>query len=553
MEHLRSKVLLAVLALAVAFGTASVAMAQVVYQVTTTPTFVINTGRAEVMGNVRITNTNGVATISGTIEYLFQGVGCDLTTTTAINLVKTGAYNIAGVVIASTTNTTAGCVVAVTVPLIGATAAGDYLELQGVRGRVDIFSGGISSVGVNIFASLSATPSNSSLFTVPNAGVVGITNVGLEVVSVVAGSVLQCLGGPANSTITVREGFNGAFVQHLAVVAPATVAPVNFRPAFGAAAPGNTQVRFVTAGAPATMTLTWPATVTGSIGALVAGVSGSALLRQTTATATSQTYEYACGDQAVCDVSQESFAVTAVLTVGATTPAGSATIQTRLFPDLITGDATTVTSALGAAGIARPRFNDPLRPTPATVFATNALCRTNLLWPFVVQDVFPPLPATAAANRFITGFALANTGRDNPAFVSGATDFGALAPPAGTCTWYAFRQFPTPPGTGTADAGPAPAVLSITRGPITAGDTDILLASDVVGTANLPWLGYMITTCNFQFGHGFAFVAHNPTGTAFTVSHGYLALIIPDPVVNAGRRGSDSSFSAAQGGEGLNE
>jgi hypothetical protein len=40
------------------------------------------------------------------------------------------------------------------------------------------------------------------------------------------------------------------------------------------------------------------------------------------------------------------------------------------------------------------------------------------------------------------------------------------------------------------------------------------------------FLGYVIAVCNFQYGHGFAFVSD--VG-ARNLAMGYLALVIPDP------------------------
>ena len=55
------------------------------------------------------------------------------------------------------------------------------------------------------------------------------------------------------------------------------------------------------------------------------------------------------------------------------------------------------------------------------------------------------------------------------------------------------------------------------------------------GTTQWPGLaGYIIAICNFQYGHGFAYITDNfgigPANTA----QGYLALIIPDPKILGG-------------------
>lgn len=565
MEQMRTKVLLALLALAVALGSASLAQAQVTYTVTTVPTFVINTGRAEVMGSVRITAVNnaaGAATIASTIQYTFQSIGCDIAASTAGNLLTSADF--AAAAVQTTTNTSAGCVVSVTVPAaVVVVNSSSFVEMRNMRGRIDLL-GGITNVGQNIYASLSATPANSSLFTVPNQGVVGITAVGLEFVSATTGTVLQCLGAASTQpALSYREGFNGAFVQHVITARP-TAVPANIRPV--AAAVNNTQVRLVVTGLPTGVTLTWPSNVEGNLAAaFAAGVSGSRMERTTTSTATSQTYEYACGDQAVCDLNQETFNYTAAnpnagsggagtaaitLTATATSAFGTATVQIRLFPDLITGDATSITSAVAAAGVARPRFNDPLRPSPAATLAINAPCRTSLLWPFVPSRYPQGSTSTGAAQpgSFDTGLVVADTGFDNPAFVQGTTDFGANAPPAGSCRWYAFQQLSThDASTGASGTGTPTSPTAVTRGPIKAGDSDVILATAVVGTS--AWQGYMITVCDFQFAHGFAFVFQNAltAGQLPVSSQGYLPLVIPDPVVRGGRVANDPSCIGAAG------
>lgn len=535
--ELRKGRILVLLALCALMLGVSAAQAQVTYQITSTPTFVINTGRAEVVGSVRITAINTGPTIASTIQFLYQGVSCDNDTTSGITLTTgspagpgTGAFSGAGVTTFSAagavTNTSAGCVVAVTVLGGVAVAPGDYIEIGGVRGRID-FLGGITNVGQNVFASLNATPSNSSLFTAPSTVVVGTTAVGLEVVSVTATSTLQCVPAAATPpSITVREGYNGAFVQH--DIGPgAQAVPLNFRTNFGGNE--NTQVRLVLSGVPSGVTITWPTTVDSSLGVYSdAGDTGSALViaaGQSNPTSSAITYEYVCGNQGSCDLSQETFVITPTsVTVTPTAAFGTGTIQARLFPDLITGDATAITSAPAATTAPRPRFNDPLRPTPAAAFVTNSSCRTSLLFPWLVNIA-----------NFDSGVAIANTSLD---------PFTALGAPAttaqsGTCTLTGWRN---------TDA----VSVSFTSGSIAAGTTFTLVLSDPANAVFNGFAGYVIAVCNFQYAHGFAFLVENPA--APRVAEGYVALVIPDPVLNAGRRARTAgSGLIAQEGEGLNQ
>lgn len=507
---------------------ASTASAQVTYQVTTTPTFVINTGRTEALGNIRTTAQNTTTTIASTIQYLFQGISCDNDETSGMVLNSSGALAAAAFATpVAVVNGSAGCVVSVTVAGGIAVTAGDFVEIQGVRGRID-FLGGITNVGQNINGSLSATPSNSSLFTVPNVGVVGITAVGLEFTSVTLGQVLQCVGTASTQPVLrFKEGFNGAFVQHAPTVLGSTI-PFANRPTFGAN--GNTQIRIVISNLPSGVTLSWPATTeaTNNTGftATTQG-AGSRLERLTTATATSQTYEYAAGDQSQADLITETFVISPTLTATATAAFGTGTVQIRLFPDLLaTGEATSITSAPfpGTANISSVtvvRFNDPFRPDPGAGFASNAPCRTNLLFPFVANIA-----------GFDTGIAISNTSAD---------PYGT-APQSGDCRLFGWEA------TTGAAVGATPPFATLTA--VASGATASILLS---GTDFAGGSGYVIAICDFQFAHGFAFITDNFGVGAPNTAQGYLALIIPDPPLNVGRIANDSSGGTANSGENLGQ
>ncbi len=584
MESRKTSYLVPLLALCALLLSAGLAQAQVTYQLTSTPTFVINTGRAEVLGNVRITALNAGPRVASTVQVLYQGVACDNTpfipsptvpTTTGVvaapasaatlaatgmTIFVSGAYTTANVRFSQTTpvaNTSAGCVVSIVVDGgAGVTnptpTALDFIELGGVRGRVD-FLGGITNVGQNVFASMNATPSNSSLFTAPTTLVVGTTGVGLNVLGVTPGAALICLTTFTNPIIAIQEGFNGAFVHHIIGTSTGSGAtlvtgglPANPRPLF--AGINNTQVRFVVSGLPTGLTLAWPTAVPANAMAPYApttAMAGSRLVRLTTSTATSQTYEYQCGDQALCDVTQESFTLVPVVSVNIPTlQFGSATIQVRLFPDLIPGDATLLTDGPFvdfASGVSRPRFNDPLRPTPAATLIVSGPCATNLLYPFVANVV-----------GFDSGIAIANTSRDpfGPLLSAAA----ATLAQAGTCTVTGW------PANGVG----LPAVSFTTRS-IPAGDTFSTTLSSGDNPVFNGFVGYIIARCNFQYGHGFAFIQDGFGLAAPRIAEGYVALVIPDPVVIAatfaagattpGRRPQTAGPAAGHGipneGEGL--
>jgi len=335
--------------------------AQVAYQLTSTPTFVIDTGRSEVLGEFRITATTTGPSIASTIEVFFQSVACDNDTTSGMSLTATGVFS--GVAsISSVNNAPVGCMVAFTVPGGLSPAAGkDYIELDGVRGRIDL--SGIGDGG-NVTAIVSASPSTSTLFTAPNAGVVGTVEPGL---SVSASALNVAQGTSGNPTVTIIEGFNAAFVQNVTTITYGSPPPSNPRPLDGANA--NTQVRIVVSGLPSGVTIKWPATVNSSLGAYVPATSGSQLQLLAGATSTTATYEYACGNQGgSCDIIDESFAISPTVTAGNAAGLGTATVQATLFPNAGDTGTTSTTPPLPMQG--KPRFVQKNLPSPPAPFLT---------------------------------------------------------------------------------------------------------------------------------------------------------------------------------------
>jgi len=134
-----------------------------------------------------------------------------------------------------------------------------------------------------------------------------------------------------------------------------------------------------------------------------------------------------------------------------------------------------------------PRFVDTGSAKP---FFRIFQCRTNLLFPFVTNQA-----------GFDTGLAISNTSQD---------PFGT-APQAGTCDLNFY-------------GANAPSV--ITTSSIAGGSVYTTLAS----SAAPNFQGYVIAVCNFQYGHGFAFVSDLG---ARNLAMGYLALVMPDPARNS--------------------
>ena len=505
----------ALLGLCVLAGVAT-ATAQVTYQITSVPTFVIQTGDSEVLGSVRLTATNTGPTVASTIEFFFPGVSCDNDFSSGMAFNNSGVYATAGNVAptpdqhGAVVNTPGGCTVSITVksgltPSIAVPP--DHIELGGVRARMELTS---VPLGGNVNCSLFAAPSNSSLFTAPSTVVVASPQVGL-VATISPGLALLCIGEETDGVVTLTEGYNGAFVQHTTTAALSSAPPANARPRFGAS--NNTEFFIVVGPVPAGVTLSFPNTVDGTVGTFTAGTGGdevqllpqnSGTITGPTTTNTTITYEYACGNQALCDTTLESFAIDVEIGVTQTSAIGTVVAQAEMAPrESVPNPLFTASPNFGSSGILTvpsPRFSDPLQPVPPATLANIAPCTTTILFPWVVSNVA----------QFDTGISIANTSVDPfTPIVETPTP-----PEHGTCTLTGF-----PKGEGTP--------ISWTSSDVSAGDTLTLVLSNSVFNG---LEGYLIARCNFQYGHGFAFVTNNfGTGMPPTVGQGYIGLIIPDP------------------------
>jgi hypothetical protein len=138
--------------------------------------------------------------------------------------------------------------------------------------------------------------------------------------------------------------------------------------------------------------------------------------------------------------------------------------------------------AVTSTSLPIPRFADVSDQDNAF---TVSVCQTNILFPFVTNML-----------GFDTGLAIANT----------STDPFGTTPQTGTCTLSFYGE-----------NKPA----NITTGVVDSNKIYTALASAVAPN----FQGYVIAQCNFQYGHGFAFISDFG---ARNLAMGYLALIIDD-------------------------
>jgi len=213
----------------------------------------------------------------------------------------------------------------------------------------------------------------------------------------------------------------------------------------------------------------------------------------------------------------DSFSVPVTITY-TYTPPSTPNVGTILVSATYAPTSAEVTALNPSFGI--PRFADTSVLTP---IVTIAACQTDLLFTFMTNQA-----------GFDTGFEIANTSTD---------PFGTAAQ-NGTCTlnWYG-----TGPAAGTATTTPS----------VASGNYYV----NLVSSAAAGFQGYMIAVCNFQFGHGFAFISDGYGQPGRGLSQGYLASVIPTPGVTpsstcgtgAVRCAADAHFAVSGAGEGLNQ
>jgi len=203
--------------------------------------------------------------------------------------------------------------------------------------------------------------------------------------------------------------------------------------------------------------------------------------------------------------------------------------------------------------------DDPGAKTAFGIYETFARCVCYLLYPYVAY--IPPVSTTNTG--WNTGVTVSNTTDDSGALAAsmgapdqaGAIQFwlydfrlGNLLSSATTTVLNAGIVYPDPGHTPPpGNNGPAtdPIATSPTFGaPIYyAGQTLKVLVSQIIGSSTAAaakmaansvtdFAGYIIAKANFQFCHGFAFIAD---GGFSTIAQGYTANVMPDPSVKGGR------------------
>ncbi len=338
------------------------------------------------------------------------------------------------------------------------------------------------------------------------------------------GAVSSGVAAPRGAfTITLTEGFATAFKQQGGGAVTAVPGTVNntesgLIPATSVGIGGagqadtNTRLRVVFTNIGTGATILLPTQVNEVVNGVTVGtlnlVSGASSTTGTnsnlsaTGGVATATYDVALSQPSAIDTFAIPVSLSFVANPTGNSPALGVTTVGASFAPISTATAATTGPI--------PRFADT--STTTNSFAINA-CATNLLFPFMTNIA-----------GFDTGLAISNTSTD---------PFGTAAQ-TGTCKMNFY-------GSG------APATAPAATAAVPSGTSYTTLLSSVAP----GFQGYMIATCQFQYGHGFAFITDGFGGPGRGLSQGYLALIIPDTTITGGRTATALGLGGAQSGEEL--
>ncbi len=438
---------------------------------------------------------------------------------------------------------------------------GDFIRIEGVRGRIDASGSGLTP-GTNFYAQLQSINDPAANQFAPETVRVATSFDGMNI-KVSPMSLLLCFAptgltptGAYTNYIKITEGFARAFVDADSKndgspdasdrvdsggqVAPQVYVTNGSTTSAGTATylggPTNsTQFWVVLDSIPDSVSaVTWEASVTeANTGAKLVLVSSTG----PTAGVASAVYSFEAVNQTgASDLYIETFTLVPKLTLAlGKTSTGVVNAAVTLYPSVDALSALQQPSCTPA----KPRFlymfesddialgnppHDPSKP-----YAIVIRCNCYLLFTYVTAD-----------STWDTGIAVANTTGDKEVF--GTT---AEAPDQiGKITFFFYDKAKGYVGSYT------------TPNEVLSGASFVqVLSAMLPGVTPTPltsFNGYVIAEAKFQFCHALAFIADTHFGF---VAHGYLANIIPDPAIKAGKRSATDAgdiITLLPAGEGLN-
>jgi hypothetical protein len=521
-------------------GFAGASYGAVRWDVLPSPTEVINTGRSEVLGGVNLvvfstgvtgTSTGGDAQIG--LIYS-NGIQIDNRTTTGIKLAFSSNFisgdllpSIVSVQNLSITGRCSGFIT-INIPAGLTVQANDFLRVEGVRGRIDLSDGAVAGTDLYLQFQSINDPAANTFF--PETVRVAKSLPGM-VVDVKDANVLLCFpplgvvpgANSPNYYIKVTEGFVRAFVSDDGNIFnrvdsgnPFLSPPV--LPGLLGSPTNPTEFRFVLNSIPASVAdVTWPPTSStyssGGFTSMLVLVPDSDTFTGGIAEAT---YIYVTQNQTnMSDINLETFTVNPALTISTTnqTDTGTVLAAAALYP---------FASSPGSCDA--PRTTNFVQPRFATLYqssnnvsSTSKTSTTFDLYATIIRcNCFLLFTYVTKVPGWNTGIVVANTTGD-------AEVFGIYGAPKqlGPISFYFYDKTAGYVGATTTTA---------TYGP---GTSFVALLSEILPTTVTSFSGYVIAKAQFQFCHGFAFIADGNFGT---IAQGYLANVIPDPAIKGGSR-----------------
>jgi len=523
-------------------GFAGASYGAVRFDVVPSPTEVINTGRAEVLGSANLvvfsTGLTGTATGGDAqIGIIFSnGVQIENNTNGGIKLTFSSNFqngtSIPTIVSVQNLSITGRCsgFITINIPAGRTVQANDYIRVEGVRARIDLSDGAVA--GTDLYAQLQSIndPAANTFF--PETVRVAKSLPGLKV-DVKDANVLLCFpplgvvpgANAPDYYIAITEGFVRAFVSadgnifnRVDTGNPNLQSPLTpVVPGLLGAPTNSTQVRVVLNSIPASISsVTWPSTsTTHSFGGWSSWLvlTGTPTFSGGLATAT---YTFVTQNQTnMSDIQLETYYISPLLNVSATnqTDTGTVLAAAALYPFAGSAggcDAPKTSSFLQPAFATLYQSSNNVTSTSATsttfdLYATIIRCNCFLLYTYVTKDSF-----------WNTGMVVANTTGD-------AEVFGTSGAPKqlGPITFYFYDKTAGYVGATTTTA---------TYGP---GTSFVGLLSQILPSTVTSFSGYVIAKAQFQFCHGYAFIADS---TFANIAQGYLANVIPDPAIKGGTR-----------------
>jgi hypothetical protein len=377
--------------------------------------------------------------------------------------------------------------------------AGNYIEISQVRMNVNGLGSGTTTVTATLSGTSASPASNPITFTQSQVGVSSIVNPSVKGSIATTANAIQTCNVQAVNTFSVTVGENY----------PAALTSTNDEQLFTpiTAIANGSYVSIVISNVPSGLAVASQG-FTPATGITPTLVSSTAAYQLSTGSALTFTYAITGDNTSAVESFTQTFGI-GLPNSGSTALSGAA----GTLPAIGTIVSATATVSLApSSGLISFATNNEGSGTVATI----SDCVTNMLFPYVTNQ-----------NGYDTSYSIANTTSNALAFGAGV----GATPQNGSCT---LSLWPTS-DTTLASASPLGTASQYTTPTIPAGS---VYAFSQSATSFSGQTGYVIAVCRFLNAHGFAFLTNGFAQSAGPqLSHGYLGLILPNPI--GGRQNSN--------------